>query len=333
MSLYLDSGYLDFSGIASRGMPFNLIVGGRGTGKTYGALKYAIESGRRFMFMRRTQTQLDLINKPDFSPFKTINRDLGISVETETASHYNARFILDDETVGYSCALSTISSLRGFDASDIDMIIYDEFIPERHERPIVHEGTALLNAYETINRNRELAGKPAVQLFALANSNDLGNPIFMELGLVLTADKMRSSGSEVYADNERGILLIMLASSLISEQKTNTALYRLTAGSDFSRMSIGNEFSGEERSRIGSRPLREYTPLVTIGELTIYSHKSNREYYCTRHRSGSPAVYGSGDIERKRFCRSYSRLWDAFIEQRIVFEDYSLQLLFTKYFN
>jgi hypothetical protein len=36
--------------------------------------------------------------------------------------------------IGYTCALSTLSNMRGFDASDIQLLICDEFIPEKHER-------------------------------------------------------------------------------------------------------------------------------------------------------------------------------------------------------
>lgn len=55
MSIYLDNGYVDIEKIVNYNLPFNFIVGGRGTGKTYGALKYAYEYNIRFMLMRRTQ--------------------------------------------------------------------------------------------------------------------------------------------------------------------------------------------------------------------------------------------------------------------------------------
>ena len=80
MGIYLDNGYLDIEKILSYKMPFSWIVGGRATGKTYGALKYAYESHTRFILMRRTQTQTDLINKAEFNPYKAINQDLGTDI-------------------------------------------------------------------------------------------------------------------------------------------------------------------------------------------------------------------------------------------------------------
>ena len=86
MGIYLNNGYLDIEKILSYNMPFTWIVGGRATGKTYGALKYAYESHTRFILMRRTQAQTDLINKPEFNPYKAINQDLGTDIIVEYLS-------------------------------------------------------------------------------------------------------------------------------------------------------------------------------------------------------------------------------------------------------
>ena len=196
MKLYQDNGYVNIRGIIELGLPFNFVVGGRGTGKTYTALKTVKEDAIKFFFMRRTQAQADLINKPEFSPFKALNSDEGWEVITKAVSKYNAAFyngvenLPQGEPIGYTGALSTMSNVRGFDAQEVKILIYDEFIPERHERPIKNEGSALLNAYETINRNRELKGHPPLQLLCLANANDLSNPIFLELGLVKKAEQI-----------------------------------------------------------------------------------------------------------------------------------------------
>ena len=190
MGLYLSSGYLDFEKIVNYKLPFNFIIGGRGSGKTYGALKYVIDMHKKFLLLRRLQSQIDLVGKPEFSPFKAVAADMGIEIGVKSISKYNSVFIRNEEVLGYSAALSTISNLRGFDASDVEMIIYDEFIPEPHEKPMRAEGTAFLNMYETVNRNRELKGCDPVQLIALANSNDLANAIFIELGIVDKVQKM-----------------------------------------------------------------------------------------------------------------------------------------------
>lgn len=343
MNIYLPNGYLDIRKILGTNIPFIFIVGGRGTGKTYGALKTIIEDEIQFMYLRRTQSQVDLVNKPEFTPFKKLNSDHEWKIGTSPISKYNSGFyrqvkegdayVNQGAPIGYTGALSTISNIRGFDASDVELMVYDEFIPERHERPIKDEGSALLNGYETVNRNRELNGGKPLQLLCLANANNLANPIFMELNLVRTAENMLKKGREVYISREKGVMMIILTKSKISEQKSETALYRLTKGSEFERMSIGNEFSREENARIVSRPITEYKPIVTIGEITIYEHKSKHTLYITGHRIGNPPTYSMGDMDRKRFQKQYYWVWDRFLDNEIEFEEFLSVVLLTKVFK
>lgn len=338
MNIYLDSGYLDMRKIRDTNIPFIFIVGGRGVGKTYGALDMVVEDGNQFMLMRRTQTQTDLINKPEFSPFKPLMRDKGYKIETKQVSKYNAGIYMNMEEegglpIGYTCALSTIANMRGFDASDVDILLWDEFIPEKHERALKNEAQAFFNAYETMNRNRELKGERPLQVIALANANDLANPIFIELGLVRVTQKMRKKGQETYINKERGIAIFLLDKSPISEQKSDTAIYRLTSGSDFEKMSIKNDFSGDKIGRVKSQPLQEYKPIVEIGDLCIYEHKSKRTLYASTHRLGSPTHFGTGDAERARFIRAFRWIWDEYMENNIEFEEYLCEILLTKAFK
>jgi hypothetical protein len=235
--------------------------------------------------------------------------------------------------IGYTCALSTISNMRGFDASDVDVLIYDEFIPEKHERPLKNEGAAFLNAYETINRNRELNGYKPLQVLCLANANDLANPIFMELKLVRKSEQMRRKKQEIHIDRERGVSLFILDKSPISQQKKNTALYRLTDGTNFEKMSLNNDFAGEEMCRISTKNLKEYKPIVSVGEITVYEHKSSRSFYISTHRTGASTIYGTGDVEKARFRRVYSWVWEEYMENNIEFEEYLCEVLLTKIFS
>lgn len=333
MKIYTADGFCNIDGISSAGYPFNFICGGRGTGKTYGALKYAREKGRKFILMRRTQSQADLISKPEFSVFKPLNADLDWNVIPEKVSKYNSAFVENDIQIGFTCALSTISNMRGFDASDVELLIYDEFIPEKHERPIKNEADALWNAYETINRNRELKGIPPVQLLCLANANDITNPVFESLNLIRIADRMQKKGSEIWTDDKRGIQLIMLHRSPISRKKGQTALYHLTDGSSFSYMALDNSFN-LDRQHVRPRPISEYTPVCRIGELCIYRHKSQTGLYCTTHEAGIfNRKYSSSDSDKLYYKRVFYHHWEMYISNQIDFEDVLSEKLFLHYWE
>lgn len=342
MNIYDNNGYLNIESILSCNMPFIFIVGMRGTGKTFGALKYVKEHNIKFILMRRTQNQIDLINKPEFSPFKSLNDEYGWNIGSAPISKYNAGFYemqknADDKLVpsgspiGLSVALSTISNLRGFDASDVELLIYDEFIPERHERPIKNEGAAFLNAYETINRNRELKGKRPLQVLCLANANDLGNPIFTELGLIGKAESMRRKGQELSIMESRGIALLMLNKSPISDKKKGTVLYKLAEGTSFEEMAINNNFEELNSRSIRSMPLNEYLPIVQVGEICIYKHKSKGVYYVSTTVSGTPPKFGTSETELARFARAYYFLYEAYMKNQIIFENSMCEVLYIKY--
>ena len=277
MKLYLKSGYLNIEGLLRQSLTFNFLIGGRGTGKTYGILKYILDNRLRVFLVRRHQTQVDIISKPEFNPFKALDRDISV----RPSSKYHSSFFRDEECIGYCAALSTFSKIRGFDASDIDIMFYDEFIPEAHERPIKDEAAALFNAYETINRNRELQGRRPLMLVCAANSNRIDNVILQGFGLLPKLEKLAKTGKEISIDKDRSILLAYLKGSPISEAKSETVLYKALRGEKFSDMAIENrfEFTAE---RIASKDLRQYRIMAKVGNLGIYIHKHERGTFYVR---------------------------------------------------
>ena len=52
-NIYLSSGYFNVEYALRFPVPFIFVVGGRGTGKTYGALRYVLENDIKFIYMRR----------------------------------------------------------------------------------------------------------------------------------------------------------------------------------------------------------------------------------------------------------------------------------------
>lgn len=336
MSIYLKSGYVDIRKILKYGLPFNFLVGGRATGKTYGALRTALDDNVRIMLMRRTQTQCDLINKPEFNPYKVIARDTGRDIAVKPISKYNSLLLeYHDEdtytTIGYTCALSTIANMRGFDASDVKLLIYDEFIPERHERSIKNEGLAFLNAVESIGRNRELQGEKPLQTLCLANAFNMANAIFLELGLVGICEKMINKGQELYINHERGILIGLLNESNISRQKEETSLYKV-AGDSFKGMALGNDFVFNSSENIKSQSLKEYRLMCTVGEISVYRHKNALKYYVSEHRTGTAETYTTDEINLKRYVKKYGiKLYSAYMRNNVNFENMLTKSLFELY--
>lgn len=335
---------MDYNRIIKMNYPLTIIYGGRGTGKTYGALKYQVidQDGEPFIYMRRTAQQLKAIKKPELNPFGSINLDFGRNVELRSADDFiriqDGDDVDDDGNpvlLGYGAALSTFANLRGFGAEWVKRIVYDEFIPEKHEKKIKYEAEALWNAWETINRNRELKDLPPVQLVLLSNSNELANSIFMYLGIVEICRRMRETGANVYQNKNRGLLIVDMIDSPISKRKAETAIYKAVgSGSEFAKMALENEFAYDDISEtIGSKRLKDYKPIVTVGEITIYKHKSEKEWYVSPHRSGAPVTFGTGETDRKRFVKKYWMIYNRHLDGQVAFENYTCQAIFERLYG
>lgn len=347
MRYYSKDGYIDFSRLLDQDRnDFIFMVGARGIGKTFGILKHMIDNGLKFIYMRRTQTQVDMIRSDELNPFnaltsvlgddytfipKTVNKNI-TAIYRSVFDESSQVYVPTGPIIAYVLALSTVANIRGFDASDVDYLIYDEFIGEKHEKPIRSEGTAFLNAIETIARNRELQGRNALRVICLSNSTNLANPLFVELKLITPLEKMLKGKNDVLSLPDRDISVYVLKDSPISEAKSRTALYRLSGkDSDFAKMSLENQFNKEYFGQVRSMSLKEYKPLVKVGEIMIYKHKSRHEWYCTEHGSGKPEIYDSSEIELKRFANDYYYLKLAYLNRHIYFESYIQQVLFEKY--
>lgn len=341
MGLYNELGYVDVAYCLRYKCPFTFIIGGRGTGKTYGALRYALDSDFPFILMRRTQAQADLISRTEFSPLEPVVRDLGLHQTVKALSKYNGGIYVsspedpeDDpgRMVGWTAALSTFSNLRGFDASTIQLIVYDECIPETHERPLKNEGDALLNVYETVNRNRELQGRDPVTMLLLSNANRLDSPILDALGLVPVLEKMLKCGKEEHIDRDRGVALFLPFRSRISQDKATTALYRAARSSTYAEMALSNRFAYDDMSDVKPQKLTGWRLRMQLGPMFIYSQDD--KWYITMHGAGTPALrYDWTDNDRKRFIRDFPSSYSRLIDHRILFEDYSSRLIFCQLFG
>ena len=330
MKLYQKDGWFNAPEVIRQPENFIFITGARGTGKTYGVLKWLISNKKCFIYLRRTQDEADMQGRTDTSSLTKILEDLNLDFEFSKIS--KKIYLLDVPRFSkvYMCALSTFSTVRGVNFDSVEYIVYDEMIPEVHAHRFRMEGLALMNLYETVNRNRELEGKPAVKLIGLSNSLNIANDVFIEFGLIQSAERLLSAESEEY-ERLGNKLLIIMKHSPISEKKAGTALYA-AASEQFIDMAIKNKFIMNDFSYVKKRPLQQYRPYINIGDLTVYEHKSEDEYYVSFSYQKSDIVYKSNANDLKRFRRAEMDLWLDYLDGFVRFENYRAVALFEKYF-
>lgn len=330
MQLYLPNNYLDMGAVIAAPYPFIMLISGRGGGKTYGSLKYCMEHNMKFLYLRRTKTILELITDPRYQPFKRINADTGRNIVADYGRGIGS--FKDEDTgelIGYAAALSTISNIRGFDGSDIEIIIWDEFIPEPTERVTFNMLTAFYNAVETIGRNREFEGRPPVKCLLLSNSDLIYSDVIAGLGVGETLYQMQETGTEIVEASPE-LLLIMPKLEAFKEEKADTALYRLTRGSDYAEIALNNRFAIEDRAQIKRLDLRQMNPVCQLGALVFYKAKASHKWYVCTHVSGTPKVYETSDADIKRFFREQPAIFRAYDKRRLFFQDVNIQSKFKE---
>lgn len=332
---YTKEGFLEMGELLddSSSFPYLVVISSRGGGKTYGTLKWLIESGKKFIYFRRSKQILDIISDPAYHPFKRLNADLGWDIHPKSGRGLTA--LMDGqhpEPVGYMAALSTFSNVRGFDASDVKVLVWDEFIPEPSDRITFNMFTAWANAIETVNRNRELQGEETVRVIMLSNSDLIYGDVVAGFHIGDELLMMQEEGTEML-QHSRDMLLVMPQLRDFIDKKKDTALYRLTAGSDFSGVALNNTFPIEDRSMIGERPLKEYVPVCVVCGICIYKHKQERVYFASRHVSGDPPVYSNNKTDLRRFLRTYHGIYAAYLKKRISYSGVDVQTVIRKIFS
>ena len=333
MNIYLPSGYLNVP-LVTRPSIFHtvIMVGSRGTGKSYGVLDDRLmnHNGELFFYIRTQANELELMKNPKYNPFKPINQDRNTNFElTKGGDKFTYDVMNGDRCVCTCGALSTMYKARGMDASEYKALFYDEFIPEPHVRKMKHQGRAIKALYETLNRNRELDGEPPLKLIMCANSDDINNDILIEYNVLDDLLDMRSKGQEVRDFPDRGLRLVYTLFSPIAERKKQTALYKGSEDSEYTRMALGNEFTGYYTGNIKSQDLKNFEPLVMVSGLCIYKSKTDHNLYVTRHITGNfSEQYGNTDFEISKFQRKYHKLNFRYYQQKIKFENASCEIAF-----
>ena len=331
--LYTEAGWVNWDYIMSQEESIISCVGARGTGKTYGCMKWLLEHKKKFLYVRRLKSQLEECRKETGNPFKRLNLDMGINVVPfpaggTVAFRYNDR---EGDIAAVGVALSVVANIRGVDYSDYDYILFDEFIASDGERPIKNEFAAFLNFYETVNRNRELAGHQAVKCIMLGNANRISNPYFSGWKCMKRVIKMLRGKQMVWRAEDHTRMIILLIDSPISERKRDTVLYQ-NANDIFSQMALDNAFRTDETD-IRSEPLKEFVHVVSVGEIGIYKHKSERRYYVSETIQSKP-FYDDYGISLKMFQTDFYMLRVYYMVNKIVsFESFECELLFRELFN
>lgn len=326
-----------------------LVWSKRGPGKTYSTLRYMREEEKTFLFLKRTKKDIELLCgngikkgvEYDVSPFKPLNRDFGWNIGPVLISEGFAGFYLRDpegkpygSPIGYAAALSAASDIKGFDLSDCDYMIFDEFIPRKGERIFRNEGEQLLNIYMTVRRDRVLRGKDDLKLICLANAEQVNNPTFHMFDVIDIAVTMDVTNTNIRYLDDRRILLHMINNEVAQEEE-KSGIELAMEGTAWAEMAFGGHFAYDDFTTVKHTRLKGYRPLCSYEykKKTVYIYEKDGYYYASLSKAKVQYHYNlNRENEQKKFFLDFvCDLRDECIEDRFTFEQYTMYDLIINY--
>ena len=272
-----------------------LVWSKRGPGKTYSTLRYMVEENKKFVFLKRTIEDVKLLCSDgsgrgvefDISPFVPLNRDFGwdikpVPIIKGIAGFYHAPDGQPSgDPVGYCVALSASKDIKGFDMSDADVIVFDEFIPKPWERVNRKEGDQLLDLYKTLDRDRIHRGLKPTKLVCLANATEINNPVFSVLEVVDIVAQLDNQESFTYYD--RGIFIRKVNNPDFREEEEKHPMIAALKDTQWGQMALNGSFAYNDFSLVKSMSLKGAQPFCSIiyKKKHYYIYHKNGKYFAT----------------------------------------------------
>lgn len=328
----------------------------RGPGKTYSALLYPYHRFKT-AYIKRTNKDVNTICTyqgdidHDPSPWKPINRDRGINVKPRLIEEGMGAFYDANEkgepvgnVIQHIFSFAKMKILKGMDFSDVEWMIFDEFVPQPGEVVKHAEGEMLLNLYMTLNRDRQKRGRPPMKLILLANSDEVSTYITNELEVVDTMVDMQIKGVAKLYDPKRKILFHHITEEEFPfTAEELTGMYEVMRGTAWASKSYDGEFASNDFSNIIEMGVKNMRCLYHLHyrrqrDAYIYLNKYKGTYYMTDVKGQAIQTYNlDRETEQKKWYLEHGiDLKRACIDDQMKFKKYSyydLIMNFTKFYD
>lgn len=271
--------FYNYSKLLGYNGTYNILIGNRGKGKTYGAKKKVIKDGilknDQFIFMRRYKEELatakatfmdDIISQFEGYDFR-------INGKTLQWSHAVDRGFKEREwfTIGIFVALSQSQNYKGSSFPNVKTIIFDEFIIEKGSTHYMPDEVARFNGfYSTVDR-----WKDKTRVFFLANSVSIMNPYFIEWNIL-------PKENDEFIIRKAGFLVCHIANNEdFNEEVKTTKFGRFISDTEFANYAIENKFADNGDSMLGSKDSKaryQYTLECNNGKFAVW-YNFKDDYY------------------------------------------------------
>lgn len=230
--------YYNGDKILNNPQPFNFLLGNRGTGKSYywkrRLIRNWLSKRKQFIYVRRYKSDLDKIIPTLFDDVSSCFKNNKITTDKNIV-------YVDGEIAGWCIAVSEFIKYKSSSFQDVDIIMFDEFLPEDGKylggktNPTL-EPELCLNFYQTVARGYNRPIRDEVMFIFISNSVTINNPYFYFYNI----DKKLSYDTKFYRGE--GFNVEINRNESIAKEISDSKFGKLIKGTKYEEYALGNEF-------------------------------------------------------------------------------------------
>ena len=284
--------YYNYSKLLSYNGTYNILIGNRGQGKTYGAKVKAIKDnfkkGDQFIYLRRYKEELATARQTFFEDIKEAfpNHDFKVHGFMAQWSLIANREDKKREwfTMGYFIALSQSQNYKSAAFPNVKTIIFDEFIIEKsatHYLP--NESNIFNNFYSTVDR-----WKDKTRAFFLANSVSIMNPYFLAWNIIPEIN-------DDFIIKNKGFIVCHIADNQsFNAQAYETNFGKFIKDSEYATYAVENVFADNNTSMLELKDKKArylFTLECPNGQFGVWYNFFRNYYYIQNKTVKQPLIY------------------------------------------
>ena len=333
--------YYNYSKILSFNAIYNLIIGNRGKGKTFGikkkAIKDAIIKGHQFIYVRRFKEELAIARSTFFDDIREYFPGYDFKLQGKNCywSHAVDRGMKDREwnLMGCFVALTQAQNFKSANFPRVKTVIFDEFILETNSQTYLrNEVNIFNNLYSTIDR-----WKDKTRVFFLANSVSAMNPYFIEWKIVPSED------TEFIIKKDGFVICHIDNNQEFNDQVYDTKFGRFIQGTEYGNYAVENQFSDNHSEMLGIKDHKArylFSLETKTGLFSVWYSFIENHYWVYDSQPKTPIIYtlDSHKMTTEKTLLTFSdkplqNMRTAYRQARMVFESAVTRETFMEIFK
>lgn len=234
--------YYSPHGMLTRNAPLNIVVGGRGLGKTYGVKDYTLKREKKTVWVSRRDTEASKVAKGFLKDLPHRQDDFKLSWVTEKEDSIEekkskVKTVYPSIVNSYGEDIVSFTSLnvpnKGIPFNDTEQLIFDEFLilEGSSNRYLKNEINLFYDLVQTVARN-----KKNFRVIMIGNLIDWYNPYFANWGI----EKINLDRRYTWIKKPDILLEIVPNNNKWVESYEQSAFGRIVDGTQYDQYMLGN---------------------------------------------------------------------------------------------